>query len=768
MPDSENPVLLPPDCAADARSEPKPLVADVDGSSGAGGESLRVQSQPKEALLTFVNTEKCQLRCKYCYVCKHDNQVSMDLPTAFSAIDYILKTPELFPRESIILNFIGGEPFIEVDRMTQIMDYFLRRTKEEESPWNELYMLYITTNGVMYNDERVRRFVERFHDHLEMHYSFDGPREKHDLDRVYADGRGSWADVRRNLDLWRKDFPNVPTNTEVSHASIPLIVQTAKYFWDLGFKGVSMGLVFDPVWEEGDDALLERQMVALADYLLENDRYKELQCGLFDRSIGFWIDPAVNDYNGCGIATAFTVTPQGNIHACSRTAAFCLEKQTERTLGTLRDGINANRLRPYITLTRTLQSTQKCIDCEVGSGCPWRQGANFENADTDTIYQRATHACKVHRARVRGNNYFWNKADRLNPPAATEYRTAALNNPNRKGLQYLYVLLDSTAAPFCFFPNDRSADKSKSEQMSMETLKKVVYYSLTNNLVLNLPLGHSPLGDEVLAELKPCRYVIVRPYSAAPTSYPDALGTIDVFNLGEDTVDPNRTGASLILRTSCSRLRDVPDWLAAYSTNYDRIQLTVMDIDKMTTGYLDIYKEVLDTLARRRPEREDEKPLQLSCLTDRLQLDAPADCDAGIKHATVAPDGQFYLCPGFYFSRKAVGYGQTPFTDIDSVLATHQLPIKNRELLQRDHSVLCTKCDAFQCKRCVWLNKLTTLELNTPSREQCVMAHLERNASRELLTPLGIDDNDSLPEIKYLDPFDQWQANNQAWRTRGR
>lgn len=59
--------------------------------------------------------------------------------------------------------------------------------------------------------------------------------------------------------------------------------------------------------------------------------------------------------------------------------------------------------------------------------------------------------------------------------------------------------------------------------------------------------------------------------------------------------------------------------------------------------------------------------------------------------------------------------------------------------------------------------KKTTLEVNTPSHEQCVISHLERNGSRELLESIR-NQYDSLsdieiPPIGYLDPFD----NRKEW-----
>lgn len=76
----------------------------------------------------------------------------------------------------------------------------------------------------------------------------------------------------------------------------------------------------------------------------------------------------------------------------------------------------------------------------------------------------------------------------------------------------------------------------------------------------------------------------------------------------------------------------------------------------------------------------------------------------------------------------------------------------------------CVNCDAYQCKRCIWLNRKTTCEVNTPSHEQCVVAHLERNASRVLLNNIRkhesfLPEKEEIKEIDYLDPFEireQW------------
>ena len=87
------------------------------------------------------------------------------------------------------------------------------------------------------------------------------------------------------------------------------------------------------------------------------------------------------------------------------------------------------------------------------------------------------------------------------------------------------------------------------------------------------------------------------------------------------------------------------------------------------------------------------------------------------------------------------------------------LNILNRQLYQLDHAPLCRRCDAYQCRRCIWLNHKITLEVNTPSHEQCVIAHIERNASKKLLDNIRrhgefLPDKETIKKIDYLDPFD--------------
>lgn len=113
--------------------------------------------------------------------------------------------------------------------------------------------------------------------------------------------------------------------------------------------------------------------------------------------------------NWCGAGKMLAIDGSGKLYPCLRFVKYSLREKDPIILGTVDDGIDMNLLRPFLSLDRISQSTQECIDCEVASGCAWCQGENYDSADTPTIFQRATAICKMHKARVRANNYYWNR-----------------------------------------------------------------------------------------------------------------------------------------------------------------------------------------------------------------------------------------------------------------------------------------------------------------------------------------------------------------------
>lgn len=365
--------------------------------------------------ITFIVTKDCQLACKYCYLVGKNEKERMPWEVAKKAIDYILDHEEEMPQESVVWDFIGGEPFLEIDLIDKICDYLKTEMFRRNHHWFNSYRFSFSTNGINYHTPRVQEFIKKNREHLSIGITIDGTRQKHDLNRIYkhVDGErgehGSYDDVVRNIPLWLEQFPDAGTKVTISSADIPYIKESVLHLYSLGIHEVNINCVFEDVWEEGDDQRFEDQLMQLADAIIDGGYYSDYACSFFSEHMGKPLDCVLENQNWCGAGMMLAVDAEGNFYPCTRFAQYSLRSKKAWIIGNIHDGIDKNKLRPFLTLDRCTQSTQECIDCEVAEGCAWCQGENYDAAETPTIYQRATAICKMHKARVRANNYYWNK-----------------------------------------------------------------------------------------------------------------------------------------------------------------------------------------------------------------------------------------------------------------------------------------------------------------------------------------------------------------------
>lgn len=300
----------------------------------------------------------------------------------------------------------------------------------------------------------------------------------------------------------------------------------------------------------------------------------------------------------------------------------------------------------------------------------------------------------------------------------------------------MIILLDDTSTSFCHYDVNKTG-----RLISLDHLRRGIRFAMVENLTIQMVYP----GYELPAEYHEAINTIDHSDIAPSTWHHDA----DVIVLdGWETVPPQ--GAVAVIRTTLADLLrhadTVSDWLSVVT----RLNIVLTDVDMFAESDQEAYKAFLTRVAEsiERLYVNGHSP-QLNTLTDRMMLTAMNNCGAGDTCITLAPNGKFYVCPAFYYEDEQDCVG-----DLDM-----GLDIKNKQLYHLDHAPICRKCDAWQCRRCVWLNRKLTLEVNTPGREQCVVAHLERNASRELLQRIRrqgtfLPDRPDIPEIDYLDPFE--------------
>lgn len=320
-------------------------------------------------------------------------------------------------------------------------------------------------------------------------------------------------------------------------------------------------------------------------------------------------------------------------------------------------------------------------------------------------------------------------------------------------LQYLIILLDDTAVSYCHYPVVRMEHRF----IGLDTLKQGILFAMKENLNIQFVYPDYELPQEYKDAIETIDHVKIQPMEYRLKSEYNDNAHVIVFGgireLCRLPITDEDTAVCVVRTTKAGLFSDyklIGDVLGAAA----RINMVITDVETFTDDDFYRYKQVLGELSCvvERLYVEGKSP-QINILTDRMMLDTMNNCGAGDISITLAPDGKFYTCPAFYQA--------TPSSDtgICSGDLKHGLDIKNRQLYCIDHAPLCRICDAYQCRRCVWLNRKITYEINTPGHEQCVVAHLERNASRELLNKIRkrgtfLSEHGEIKKITYLDPFE--------------
>lgn len=326
-------------------------------------------------------------------------------------------------------------------------------------------------------------------------------------------------------------------------------------------------------------------------------------------------------------------------------------------------------------------------------------------------------------------------------------------------VQYLIILLDDTSTSYCHYIGGKAK-----RLMPLDTLRQGIIYAMKENLMIQFVYPDYELPQEYKDVIDSINHSDIMSSVCDDVALKENADVV-VFNgwTGIETYTFS-SDTAYVVRTNKTELFEKQDLLKNMVSKVARLNIALTDVETFTEEDFDKYKVLLSALS---DDIEKQyitgKCPQMNVLTDRIMLDKMNNCNAGWENITLAPDGRFYVCPAFYLTsdNEDFGLGKAKYSIGD---LKKGLDIRNPQLYRLDHAPICRNCDAYQCKRCVWLNRKTTYEMNTPSHEQCVIAHLERNASRELLNRIRqhgtfLPEKEEIKEIDYLDPFEireQW------------
>ena len=268
--------------------------------------------------VTFQVTNACDLFCKYCYqINKGKERMSFEVAKEF--IDLLLSgekgfkeyiSPDISP--SIVIEFIGGEPFLEIDLIDKIVDYFRIRTIELMHPWATNYCISICSNGVNYFNEKVQKFLYKNKDHMSFSITIDGNKELHDSCRVFADGSGSYDLAVAGANDWMSRGYYMGSKITIAPENLKYLYDAITHMVDLGYTEINANCVYEKGWVQEHAVEFYKQLKRIADNFLDNDLVEDIYCSLFEEI--FFKPKDENDLqNWCFREGTMVLTPGGNV-----------------------------------------------------------------------------------------------------------------------------------------------------------------------------------------------------------------------------------------------------------------------------------------------------------------------------------------------------------------------------------------------------------------------------------------------------------------------
>ena len=370
--------------------------------------------------VTFQVTDACNLACTYCYQINKGNH-KMPFEIAQKFIDMLLDNDDntkqyidTRSKKGVVLDFIGGEPFLEIELIDQICDYFVEQAILKDHPWQYNYKFSFSSNGTLYFKPEVQSFLKKNADHVSLSISIDGNKTLHDACRVFPDGTGSYdiamAAVRHYIDVLGGSMGSkmtlAPENVQYTYeALIGLIEQ--------GYTEINLNCVYESGWTEEHATILYNQLKLISNYLINNNLDDKIYISMFEEN---FFRPKSHDdiQNWCGgNGQMIALDYKGDIFPCVRYMESSLGDQVPPIIvGNVYDGIMTDAkcktcIAELKAVNRKTQSSQECFDCHIAEGCAWCQAYNYQ-ASGGNFNKRATYICVMHQARALANSYYWN------------------------------------------------------------------------------------------------------------------------------------------------------------------------------------------------------------------------------------------------------------------------------------------------------------------------------------------------------------------------
>jgi len=237
-------------------------------SEDPGKQPIDPTSLPKLHSVTnldFDVTENCNLGCLYCFKGEMYTQ-NMSLETMKKALEWLLEASGT--ADSVNCNFMGGEPTMRWKEIREFVPWARRRGAAR----GKRVTFSMTTNLTLWTQE-IRDFVDEYGFGILM--SIDGCPEVQDAQRPAKNGKQMSSVVEHWAKSMLRTRPRSTARATIHPRYADRVFDGVQYFYDIGFKEVSMSLSEYHLWTQDRLEALQLEIAKVVDFVFDKHQKGE-------------------------------------------------------------------------------------------------------------------------------------------------------------------------------------------------------------------------------------------------------------------------------------------------------------------------------------------------------------------------------------------------------------------------------------------------------------------------------------------------------------
>ena len=275
-------------------------------------------------------TERCNLRCTYCYYKVSHEARSLVMPNDImeAAIRLAFERTLTLNQRFLNITFFGGEPLLCMDSIYRGVEYAKKLAEERfgknvllgqpvsTSVPNQFRLRFAVNTNATLLDGAIIEYLE--HEKFRIYLSLDGHEAHHNICRKQVGGAGSFKLIEPHIPLLR-NLDTVVLSV-VTRDNMRSLSDAVRWIQAQGFRNMTTAVDFDGKWTGEEFDVLASEYDKMAQFWLETKRRNvPFYLGTIQDKLKFRLTGQRHRLTSCHVAEGIVAcATNGNLFPCTR------------------------------------------------------------------------------------------------------------------------------------------------------------------------------------------------------------------------------------------------------------------------------------------------------------------------------------------------------------------------------------------------------------------------------------------------------------------